>query len=162
MAGRRLRDIVLAQLLHDKNVDSDASIVIAGLSNIYSSYVTTFEEYQAQRYEGGSTIFGPHTLEAYAQNFKQLASSFKKDTKRTPTFIVPKREGDYKEISLNNNVVHRVLHDTGASGKVLRDVPSYPAMQGDLITARFQCAHPRNHGFGKKFFVVVISRSSKI
>jgi hypothetical protein len=42
-------------------------LVIAGLTNTYSSYVTTWEEYQAQRYEGGFTLFGPHTLDAYIQ-----------------------------------------------------------------------------------------------
>ena len=45
----------------------DVRVVIAGLANTYSSYVTTFEEYGAQRYEGASTIFGPHTLDAYIQ-----------------------------------------------------------------------------------------------
>ena len=42
-------------------------VVLAGLTNTYSSYVTTFEEYGVQRYEGASTIFGPHTLDAYIQ-----------------------------------------------------------------------------------------------
>ena len=42
-------------------------VVIAGLTNTYSSYVTTWEEYQVQRYEGASTIYGPHTLDAYIQ-----------------------------------------------------------------------------------------------
>ena len=42
-------------------------VVIAGLANTYSSYITTFEEYAVQRYEGASTIFGPHTLDAYIQ-----------------------------------------------------------------------------------------------
>ena len=46
---------------------SDVTVVIAGLTNTYSSYVTTFEEYAMQRYEGASTIFGPHTLDAYIQ-----------------------------------------------------------------------------------------------
>lgn len=32
------------------------------------------EEYQIQRYEGASTIFGPHTLSAYIQLFQSLAS----------------------------------------------------------------------------------------
>jgi neutral ceramidase len=48
-------------------------IVIGGLSNTYSSYVTTFEEYQEQRYEGGFTLFGPHTLDAYIQEFARVA-----------------------------------------------------------------------------------------
>ena len=42
-------------------------MVIAGLTGTYSSYVTTREEYAAQRYEGASTIFGPSTLDAYIQ-----------------------------------------------------------------------------------------------
>ena len=46
---------------------SDVHVVIAGLANTYASYVTTFEEYSVQRYEGASTIFGPHTLDAYIQ-----------------------------------------------------------------------------------------------
>ena len=45
----------------------NVTLVIAGLTNTYSSYITTYEEYQAQRYEGASTIFGPHTLDAYIQ-----------------------------------------------------------------------------------------------
>ena len=46
---------------------SDVRVVIAGLTNTYSSYITTIEEYGVQRYEGASTIFGPHTLDAYIQ-----------------------------------------------------------------------------------------------
>lgn len=53
MAGRRLRDAVRAILTRDGNGEfgSDVHIVIAGLSNTYSQYVTTFEEYEIQRYE---------------------------------------------------------------------------------------------------------------
>lgn len=46
---------------------ADVHVVLAGLTNTYSSYVTTWEEYGVQRYEGASTIFGPHTLDAYIQ-----------------------------------------------------------------------------------------------
>jgi neutral ceramidase len=41
--------------------------LIAGLSNTYSSYITTPEEYAVQRYEGGFTLYGQHTLDAYIQ-----------------------------------------------------------------------------------------------
>lgn len=53
---------------------SDSHVVIAGLSNSYSHYITTFEEYQEQRYEGASTLYGPHTLAAYEQTFDDLAT----------------------------------------------------------------------------------------
>jgi hypothetical protein len=42
-------------------------LVIAGLTNTYASYITTPEEYAAQRYEGGFTLYGQHTLDAYIQ-----------------------------------------------------------------------------------------------
>jgi len=72
MSGRRLRDTVL-QTLKAAGAPDDAIVVIAGVSNSYSHYVATYEEYQIQRYEGGSTLYGPHTLAAYQQEFTKLA-----------------------------------------------------------------------------------------
>lgn len=53
MAGRRLRNAVKEVLINGGNGEfkSDVHVVIAGLTNTYSQYVTTFEEYQIQRYE---------------------------------------------------------------------------------------------------------------
>lgn len=48
-------------------------VVVAGLTNTYASYVTTPEEYSVQRYEGGFTLYGPHTLAAYLQTLTDLA-----------------------------------------------------------------------------------------
>ena len=45
MSGRRLRDSVKKVLIAN-GFPSDVTVVIAGLSNTYSDYVTTFEEYQ--------------------------------------------------------------------------------------------------------------------
>jgi len=36
--------------------------------------VTTFEEYAGQRYEAASTLYGPHTLSAYIQEYERIAS----------------------------------------------------------------------------------------
>jgi len=73
MSGRRLRERVDAVF---KNAGvAETQSVVAGLSNTYSDYITTREEYSAQRYEGASTIFGPNTLEAYIQNFEDVASA---------------------------------------------------------------------------------------
>jgi neutral ceramidase len=43
------------------------NVSTSGLSNTYTHYVTTLEEYQKQRYEAASTIYGPYTLMAYQQ-----------------------------------------------------------------------------------------------
>ena len=60
-----------------KNVKDSGSfkVVLAGLSNVYTHYITTFEEYQMQRYEAGSTIYGPNTLRAYLDQYAYLAEN---------------------------------------------------------------------------------------
>ena len=50
-------------------------VVLAGLSNVYTHYITTFEEYQMQRYEAGSTIYGPNTLQAYLEQYAYLTEN---------------------------------------------------------------------------------------
>ena len=47
MAGRRLRETV-ENLVQEQG--EDIIPVVAGLSNTYTHYITTFEEYQKQRY----------------------------------------------------------------------------------------------------------------
>ena len=67
-AGLRLRRtvaaIVGAQL---------ADVLVAGYSNGYIHYVTTPEEYDAQQYEGASTLFGRWELPALQQTAAALA-----------------------------------------------------------------------------------------
>jgi hypothetical protein len=52
--GRRLKDSL-------RKLEAPRTFVLVGLANEYLSYVTTPEEYDAQEYEGASTIFGPRT-----------------------------------------------------------------------------------------------------
>ena len=73
MAGRYLRENV-SNVLLENGFDENIIPVIVGSSNTYSSYVTTFYEYQQQRYEAASTMFGPHTLDAYVQEYNSLAA----------------------------------------------------------------------------------------
>ncbi|MCB1658819.1 MAG: neutral/alkaline non-lysosomal ceramidase N-terminal domain-containing protein, partial [Pseudomonadales bacterium] len=44
--------------------------------NDYMGYVTTYEEYQQQAYEGGHTIYGQWTLAAFQTCFAKLAEQF--------------------------------------------------------------------------------------
>jgi len=71
MAGRRLRKTVIDQL---ESVGVNKA-VIAGLANTYTGYITTYEEFQQQHYEGASTAFGPYTLSAYQQEFFNLSEA---------------------------------------------------------------------------------------
>lgn len=185
MAGRRLRNAVLEQVVKDGSVDGDAVAVIAGLSNIYSSYLTTFEEYQMQRqvvihaiihssstdfvlhpllfrYEAGSTIFGQHSLQAFTTLFTRLASTFSSPSSTeslkylfAETSTSPFREGSYKELYLNNNLVHKILTDAGDYGAPVSNVANNTIFkQGDVVDLTFQCSHPRNHA-PKSSFVEV-------
>lgn len=89
MSGRRARKS-LKKIVQDMLPEGEeAKIVIAGLSNGYSSYVTTLEEYQAQRYEAASTIFGPNTLAGYIQELSRIATDMVKGTETT-TDLPPK------------------------------------------------------------------------
>ncbi|KAJ8538160.1 hypothetical protein K7X08_014700 [Anisodus acutangulus] len=85
MAGRRLREAVKETLISSGNgeFDNQTHVVIAGLTNAYSQYIATFEEYEQQRYEAASTLYGPHTLSAYIQEFKKLANSMAKGENST-------------------------------------------------------------------------------
>ena len=68
MAGRRLIHKLEESLgLQD--------IALVGYANDYSQYIVTYEEYQAQHYEGASTLFGPYTLDAYLDAFGKLAKT---------------------------------------------------------------------------------------
>ena len=78
MAGRRLRRAVRAILV--ANSINDPVITIAGLANSYTHYITTFEEYAGQRYEAASTLYGPHTLAAYIQEFERITLHLLDDT----------------------------------------------------------------------------------
>jgi neutral ceramidase len=53
MAGRRLREAVKETLISnsDGEFNNETHVVIAGLTNTYSQYIATFEEYYQQRYE---------------------------------------------------------------------------------------------------------------
>lgn len=58
------------EILRAKGVER---VQICCYSNGYSGYVTTYEEYQNQRYEGGSTHFGKWTLAGYQTVARRLA-----------------------------------------------------------------------------------------
>lgn len=73
MSGRRLRDSVRQTINQYSNKNEDLVVVIAGLSNAYSQYIATPEEYIVQRYEGASTLYGPWTLNFYQQEYSNLA-----------------------------------------------------------------------------------------
>jgi hypothetical protein len=72
--GRRLRKAVL-----DASAGAGVTTaVIAGLANEYADYFTTPEEYDAQHYEGGATIYGRASSVALQEALTALAGTLAK------------------------------------------------------------------------------------
>ncbi|KAK3010899.1 hypothetical protein RJ639_012623 [Escallonia herrerae] len=145
MAGRRLRDAVRTVLTSGGNgqFNGNVHIVIAGLTNTYSQYVTTFEEYQMQRYEGASTLYGPHTLSAYIQEFKKLATALISGKPVQPGPQPPDLLD--KQISLLTPVALDSTPPGVSFGDVSTDVPQNATFKrGDMVTVVFWSACPRN------------------
>jgi len=72
-AGRRMREQMLASAREAGQPVSAA--LILGHANGYMEYVTTAEEYTAQYYEGGSTIYGPGEAAMFTRELGRLAAS---------------------------------------------------------------------------------------
>ena len=66
MAGRRWKDAIHKSAKAASLATLDEPIVVlGGPANSYTHYIATEEEYGIQRYEGASTLYGPHTLNAH-------------------------------------------------------------------------------------------------
>ncbi|KAL2508321.1 Neutral/alkaline non-lysosomal ceramidase [Forsythia ovata] len=156
MSGRRLRDAVKTALTSGRSKEFDANIhvVIAGLTNTYSQYVTTIEEYQIQRYEGASTLFGPHTLNAYIQEFKKLAAAL---ISGQPVQSGPQPPDMLdKQISLLTPVVVDATPLGVSFGDVNVDVPKNSTFKrGGKVTVIFWSANPRNDLMTEGTFALV-------
>ncbi|KAG6693140.1 neutral ceramidase 2-like [Carya illinoinensis] len=156
MAGRRLRDAVKTVLTSGGSgeFDNNVHIVISGLTNTYSQYVTTFEEYQEQRYEGASTLYGPHTLDAYCQEFKKLAAALIRGQTVEPGPQPPNLLN--KQISLLPPVVVDSTPPRVNFGDVKTNVPPNSTFKkGGIVTVTFWSACPRNDLMTEGTFALV-------
>jgi neutral ceramidase len=148
MSGRRLRASVLNALKQNGAADDNTVVVIAGLSNQYSHYIATAEEYAAQRYEGASTIFGPWTLAAYQQEFSKLAKDIATGTP-SPFGVAPE-DLSQQTFSLQPDVEL----DTGPFGTMFTDAkPSYK--RGETVEVVFYTGSPRNNFKTQDTFLTV-------
>ncbi|PIN12041.1 Ceramidase [Handroanthus impetiginosus] len=144
MAGRRLREAVKETLISNGNgeFNNDTHIVIAGLTNAYSQYVATFEEYKQQRYEAASTLYGPHTLSAYIQEFKKLAQALARGDKNVARGPSPP--------DLSSVLTSLLTDPSGDSpppgvkfGDMKNDIKNGPFKVRDRVNATFWSANPR-------------------
>lgn len=161
MAGRRWREavhnaVVETHLLSSSHSVSDEKdrerfapdqepiVLLGGPANTYTHYITTEEEYAIQRYEGASTLYGPHTLNAYI-NLTLSNLHFMGDRKfdrPQPTIFPPINTN--RSLALNRPVIVDRSGLFSTFGDVVEDVhPLY--RPGEIVQVRFVGANPRNN-----------------
>lgn len=96
IAGKRLRNSLL-EVLSERGIKE---VILCPYANEYSGYITTYEEYQAQVYEGGHTVFGEWSLAALQTKFDILAKQLlkPKEERTIPHDSIPL---DFTEEELN-------------------------------------------------------------
>lgn len=138
MSGRRMRSVV-GQVMESNGLEP--RVVVSGLTNEYIHYVTTPQEYQVQRYEAASTIYGPNSLDIFLNKFSEFATAAIQGTD-VPAGPEPTDNRD-RILSL----ITPVIFDTAATGMNFGDClqqPMQTVRRGDLVSASFVGANPRN------------------
>ncbi|MGK5446308.1 neutral/alkaline non-lysosomal ceramidase N-terminal domain-containing protein [Streptomyces radiopugnans] len=116
-------------------------VLVAGYANSYFHYLTTPEEYDAQHYEGGSTLFGRWQLPAIQQISAELARAMR-DGRALPTGPEPP-DLSAAPLALQPPIVL----DAPQIGRSFGDVLTQPResyRSGERVTAVFAGAHPGN------------------
>ncbi|WP_410874151.1 neutral/alkaline ceramidase [Nocardia sp. A7] len=136
VAGLRVRRAVAAVL----GVELE-QVLLQGYTNSYHEYVTTPEEYDAQQYEGASTLFGRYTLCGYVQEFSRLAQAFAagQEVGRGPA---------PRDVSaLQPNFASTPGPDATPPGRGFGDVLIQPSScrRGEQAAVEFVSAHPKHN-----------------
>lgn len=129
MAGARLRDAVAGAA----GIDA-GDVLIQGYANGYAHYLTTPEEYDAQRYEAGSTVFGRNQLAAFAEAAQRLAADLAAGRPSAPGTPPPRQRAGRVGSPSGSTVLSRprpvrvvAVRTPGADGRLAVD---------------FDCPHP--------------------
>ncbi len=137
VAGLRLRrtvaDIVGARL---------EDVLVAGYSNGYIHYVTTPEEYGAQQYEGGSTLFGRWELPALQQTVAGLAASMRDGTPIDPGPPTKDLSGRHRKARWRATRPDVTPHSATFGDVVVEARERYTT--GERVVVTFVAAHPAN------------------
>lgn len=172
MAGRRWKNALKDHALsawEEEDTTDEPIVVLGGPANTYAHYIATEEEYSIQRYEGASTLYGPHTLNAYIslslQRLPYLSSSSASKSPLLPPShpTLPELSpGPEPPIHTNSSLsfISPVVFDRAplfhSFGDIVKDVhPKYDISAHPPITATFVSANPRNNLRLAKTFAAV-------
>ncbi len=150
VAGLRIRRLVADALGMPLE-----NVLLQGYANGYSQYTVTPEEYVAQQYEGGESLFGRWTLCAYMQEFHSMARTMARGS-RKPAGPRPANRAD-----LQPDLLGAQPADTPMAGRrfgqVVSKAPS-AAKAGTTVAVSFCGAYPTNkirRGKGTKGYFAV-------
>ncbi|KAM3064936.1 hypothetical protein ACMFMG_011236 [Clarireedia jacksonii] len=142
MSGRRWKSAIASAALSSSIVSSShpPKVVLGGPANTYAHYLATPEEYSIQRYEGASTLYGQHTLDAYIHlSVSNIGFLAKGNTSQPAPGPSPPNN-----VNTSLSFITPVVYDSGSFGSVVTQPnTSYPI--GAVINSTFVGANPRNN-----------------
>ena len=143
MAGRRWKTAIAtaAESMADGH---EPIVVLGGPANTYTHYIATDAEYDVQRFEGASTLYGKYTLAAY-MNLTTRYLPYLSDSPPPEPLGAGPQPPDNRDVALS--FIGGVWRDAAPFGKSFGDVLEQPASAvspGDTVFAKFVGANPRN------------------
>ncbi len=117
-------------------------VLVAGYSNGYIHYVTTPEEYAAQQYEGGSTLFGRWELPALQQTVARLAAAMRDGTAVDPGPPTKDLSGRHRKARRRVTRPDVTPRSAGFGDVVMEARDRY--VTGERVVVTFIAAHPAN------------------
>jgi neutral ceramidase len=142
MAGRRMVKTIKNTLINVGLLNQNDIVLINTVTNGYSHYTTTYEEYSNFRYEGASTIFGPYQSNAFIQELDKLAISIS-ENKSIPLGVLPSKRSKWVEIlRFQPKTYSESFHKR--YGKV-KDQPKNSYFIGDIVIVSFYASHLNNN-----------------
>ncbi|KAI1178625.1 Neutral/alkaline nonlysosomal ceramidase [Nemania sp. FL0916] len=150
MAGRRWKDAVAKEIDVQFSSEEDFEspvVVLGGPANSYTHYITTEEEYSIQRYEGASTLYGPHTLAGYINVTLSWISSLGSSSNIEPPPQGPEPPNNSnRSLSFIPSVIRDAPPFFKSFGDVVQDIVAgtkFPL--GASVSVTFVGANPRNN-----------------
>ncbi|KAK8088074.1 hypothetical protein PG997_003035 [Apiospora hydei] len=152
MAGRRWKNAVAGEVAARSGLaepgpgphPQEPVVVLGGPANSYTHYITTEEEYGIQRYEGASTLYGPHTLQAYINLTLSFVPYLDATSRKNPPIGPEPPNNVNRSLSFVPGVVYDSPGLTKSFGDVITDVPDV-VQRGSDATVVFVGANPRNN-----------------
>jgi neutral ceramidase len=119
------------------------NVLVQGYANAYAHYVTTPEEYDANQYEGASTLFGRYELPAFMQVSAGLASAMQGgDT--VPLGVKERDRSAEQVVSPLTDLPPDSPPLLGSYGMVTA-APAASYTRGSLVSVSFAGANPNNN-----------------